>query len=96
MTVGRLLQPFPGQAYRSGAGPGAHSGNTRSARCCPQGGIIMLQWAVIFFIIAIIAAVLGFSGIAASAAGIAKILFIVFLVIAIVTFFVGRGRVPPA
>ena len=56
----------------------------------------MLYWAAIFFIITIAAAVLGFGGIAASAAGIAKILFIVFLIIAIVTFFIGRGRVPPA
>ena len=57
---------------------------------------IMLQWTVVFFVIAIIAAVLGFGGIAASAAGIAKILFVIFLVVAIITFFVGRGRVPPA
>ena len=56
----------------------------------------MLQWAAIFFVIAIIAAVLGFGRIAAGAAGIAKILFVIFLVVAIVTFFVGRGRVPPA
>jgi uncharacterized membrane protein YtjA (UPF0391 family) len=67
----------------------------RFARQVSEGGI-MLHWAAIFFVIAIIAAVLGLSGIAASAASIAKILFIIFLVVAIVTFFVGRGRVPPA
>ena len=54
----------------------------------------MLQYALIFFVVAIIAAVLGFSGLAAGAAGIAKILFVVFLVLALATFVVNlvRGR----
>lgn len=56
----------------------------------------MLYWAAVFFIIAMVAAWLGFGGIAASAAGIAKILFLVFLILAVITFFVGRGRWPPA
>jgi len=42
----------------------------------------MLNYAIIFFIIAIVAAFLGFSGIAGSAAGIAQILFFICLVIA--------------
>jgi uncharacterized membrane protein YtjA (UPF0391 family) len=48
--------------------------------------IIMLHYAVVFFIIALIAAVFGFGGIAAGAVGIAKILFFVFLVLAALTF----------
>jgi uncharacterized membrane protein YtjA (UPF0391 family) len=49
----------------------------------------MLQYAVIFFIIAIIAAVFGFTGIAAGAASIAKVLFLVFVVIAVVSLILG-------
>jgi uncharacterized membrane protein YtjA (UPF0391 family) len=52
----------------------------------------MLQYAVIFFIIAIIAAVFGFGGIAAGAAGIAKILFFIFVVIFLVTLLMGAIR----
>ena len=47
----------------------------RALRAATLAGGNTLQWAVIFFIIAIIAALLGLSAIAASAAGIAKILF---------------------
>jgi uncharacterized membrane protein YtjA (UPF0391 family) len=43
--------------------------------------LIMLHYAVVFFIIALIAAIFGFGGIAAGAAEIAKILFVVFLVL---------------
>jgi uncharacterized membrane protein YtjA (UPF0391 family) len=52
----------------------------------------MLQYAIVFFVIAITAALLGFSGIAAGAAGIAKVLFFVFLVGAIVTLILGFAR----
>src|SRR5262249_43867044 len=93
--VGWRLQALRSQADRNGNILGAHCSRQRASRVSLAGGN-MLHWAVIFFIIAIIAAVLGFSGIAAGAASIAKILFIIFLVIAIVTFFAGRGRVPPA
>ena len=54
--------------------------------------VIMLHWAVTFFIIAIIAAMLGFTSIAGSAVEIAKILFFVFLVLAAVTLVFGRVR----
>jgi uncharacterized membrane protein YtjA (UPF0391 family) len=50
----------------------------------------MLNYAVMFFVIAIVAALLGFTGIAGSAIGIAKILFIAFLIIAISLFVFGR------
>ncbi len=41
----------------------------------------MLNWALMFFIIAIVAAIFGFGGIAGSAAGIAKFLFFAFVVL---------------
>ena len=52
--------------------------------------VIMLNWAISFFVIAIIAAVLGFTNIAGSAIDIAKILFFVFLILAVVSFIFGR------
>ncbi len=52
----------------------------------------MLQWAVVFFLIAIVAAIFGFSNIAASAVDVAKILFFIFIVLAILSFVFGRRR----
>ena len=49
----------------------------------------MLQYAMIFLVIALVAAVFGFGGIAASAVGIAKILFYIFLAVAAITFALG-------
>jgi uncharacterized membrane protein YtjA (UPF0391 family) len=46
----------------------------------------MLQYALIFLIVAIIAAVLGFGFLAGTAMWIAKVLFVVFLILAIVSF----------
>jgi uncharacterized membrane protein YtjA (UPF0391 family) len=46
----------------------------------------MLQYAIVFLIIALIAAFLGFGGIAGTAAWIAKVLFVVFLILAIISF----------
>jgi uncharacterized membrane protein YtjA (UPF0391 family) len=40
-----------------------------------QGGIIMLKWALVFFVVSLIAGLFGFTGIAAGAAAAAKILF---------------------
>ena len=42
---------------------------------------MLLDWALIFFILSLVAGYLGFFGLAADSAGIAKILFIVFLVL---------------
>jgi uncharacterized membrane protein YtjA (UPF0391 family) len=58
-----------------------------------KGESVMLQWAIMLFIIAIIAAILGFGGIAGSAAALAKILFFVFLVLAIASFAFGRRAI---
>lgn len=54
----------------------------------------MLQWALIFLVVALIAAVLGFGGLAGTAIGIAKILFFVFLVLFLVSAVMHllRGR----
>ena len=56
----------------------------------------MLQWALIFLVVALIAAVLGFGNLAGAAVGIAKILFFIFLVLFVVSLIVGlaRGRPP--
>jgi uncharacterized membrane protein YtjA (UPF0391 family) len=45
----------------------------------------MLNWALMFFVIALLAAVFGFTGIAVASAGIAKILFFLFLVLFLVS-----------
>ena len=42
-------------------------------------GDAMLNWALIFLVVALLAAVFGFTGIAVAAAGIAKLLFLLFL-----------------
>ena len=52
---------------------------------------MLLDWAVIFLVLALIAGVLGFGGIAKESAGIAKILFIVFLVIYLISF-ISQGH----
>jgi len=54
----------------------------------------MLNYAVIFLVIALVAAVFGFGGIYVAAAGIAKILFFLFLVLFLVSLIMGR-RVAP-
>lgn len=52
----------------------------------------MLQWAVVFFIIAIVSAVFGFSGVAADSAHIGKILAVIGIVLALVSLLVHRRR----
>jgi uncharacterized membrane protein YtjA (UPF0391 family) len=51
---------------------------------------IMLNWAVVFLIVAIVAGLLGFSGIAGAATNIAWILFVIGLILALV-FFLRRS-----
>ena len=52
--------------------------------------IVMLNWAVVFFIVAIVAAIFGFSGVAGAAANIAWILAVIGIVLAIAFFVMGR------
>lgn len=53
-------------------------------------GICMLQWAVVFFIIAIVSALFGFSGVASDTAYIGKILAVIGIVLALVSFVFHR------
>ena len=55
----------------------------------------MLEWAVIFLIVAIVAAVFGFGRISLAATKIAKILFFIFIVLFIITLIFGRSFAPP-
>ncbi len=50
---------------------------------------MLLQWTLIFLIVAVIAGVFGFGGIAQESVGIAKILFFIFLILFIASFFFG-------
>lgn len=53
------------------------------------GDSMLLQWTLIFLIVAVIAGVFGFGGIAQESVGIAKILFFIFLILFIASFFFG-------
>jgi uncharacterized membrane protein YtjA (UPF0391 family) len=54
---------------------------------------VMLNWALVFLVVAIIAGLLGFTGVAGTASSIAWILFVVGLILALIFFL--RGRTPP-
>lgn len=50
--------------------------------------MLLLDWTLVFLVLAIVAALFGFGGIAHESAGIAKILFLVFIVIYLISVFV--------
>ena len=52
----------------------------------------MLNYAAIFFVIALVAALFGFGGIAAGAVEIAKILFVIFILLFLASLIVGLIR----
>ena len=56
----------------------------------------MLQWSLVFLVVAILSAALGFGGIAGAATGIAKILFFVFLALLVISMLMQalRGKPP--
>jgi uncharacterized membrane protein YtjA (UPF0391 family) len=56
------------------------------------GGEVMLNWAVVFLVIALIAALFGFGGIAGAAVGIAKLLFFIFLAIFVISLVMGLAQ----
>jgi len=58
----------------------------------------MLQWAVVFFVVALISAVFGFGGMATAAMEAARILFFVFILLFLVAGIAhaAKGRLPPA
>jgi uncharacterized membrane protein YtjA (UPF0391 family) len=62
----------------------------------PKEVIVVLYWALMFFVVALIAAVFGFGGVASAAAGVAKILFFLFLVLFLVSLVAGLARRPGA
>jgi uncharacterized membrane protein YtjA (UPF0391 family) len=57
--------------------------------------MLMLYWALVFFLIAVVAAVLGFGGIAVAFAGVARILFFLFVVVFLVSLLMGLTRHGP-
>jgi len=52
----------------------------------------MLNWTIMFLVVALAAALFGFTGIAVAAAGIAKIIFFLFLVLFLLSLLTGFGR----
>jgi uncharacterized membrane protein YtjA (UPF0391 family) len=58
-----------------------------------SGGMVMLQYAWVFLVLALIAGLFGFGVIASAAAGVAKIFFVVFLVLFVVGLATGRRAV---
>ncbi|HTP83487.1 MAG TPA: DUF1328 domain-containing protein [Alphaproteobacteria bacterium] len=52
----------------------------------------MLNWALVFLVIALVAAAFGFGGIAAAATNIAQTLFFIFLVLFLVSLVMGLVR----
>ena len=55
----------------------------------------MLQWALLFLVIALIAALFGFGGLATNIAVIGKILFLVFLILFLASLITSAIRQPP-
>jgi uncharacterized membrane protein YtjA (UPF0391 family) len=64
----------------------------RSAGRRPKGDDDMLNWALMFLLVALLAAVFGFTGIAVAAAGIAKLLFFLFLVLFLASLILGLAN----
>ena len=52
----------------------------------------MLNWALIFVVVALVAALFGFSGVVVAAAGIAKVIFFLFLLLFLLSMLTGLGR----
>jgi uncharacterized membrane protein YtjA (UPF0391 family) len=52
---------------------------------------MLLNWVIVFLIIAVISGVFGFSGVANESAWIAKILFLVFLILFAISFVQQQG-----
>ena len=59
-----------------------------------QPNLVMLSYALLFFIVAVIAAALGFGGLAGTAATVAKVLFVIFLILFLISLVTGRRPRP--
>ncbi|MFH5882438.1 MAG: DUF1328 domain-containing protein [Candidatus Izemoplasmataceae bacterium] len=55
----------------------------------------MLEWAIIFFLVAIVAGFFGFGRLSFAAAKIAKVLFFIFIILFLITLIFGRNFNPP-
>lgn len=64
----------------------------RTPRPNPDARWLMLQLAVVFFVIALVAGALGFTGVAVGAAQVAQLLFVVFLLLALGSFVLDALR----
>lgn len=51
--------------------------------------VVMLKWALIFFVVALVAGALGFTRVSSAAAGVAKVLFFVFIAVFVVMLVLG-------
>ncbi len=60
-----------------------------------SGGKAVLQWALIFLVVALVAGVLGFGGVAVISVEIARALFFVFLVLFALSLVLGLVRRDP-
>jgi uncharacterized membrane protein YtjA (UPF0391 family) len=78
---------MPATTVRPQAGAGGKGGLNRTSTRTP-----MLNYAIIFLIVAILAGVLGFGVVAGTAAMIAKICFVVFLVLFLFSLLGGSRR----
>ena len=58
----------------------------------PMQGAAMLNYALIFLVLALVAGMFGYGGAAVAAAGIARILFLLFLAAAVVAFLAYASR----
>lgn len=55
---------------------------------------MLLDWTLLFLVLAIVAGVMGFGGVATESMAMARILFFLFLIIWIVSLVMGRNRTP--
>jgi uncharacterized membrane protein YtjA (UPF0391 family) len=55
-----------------------------------KGAEVMLNWAILFLLIALVAAFFGFGVVAGTAATIARVLFVLFLVLFVASLIFGR------
>jgi uncharacterized membrane protein YtjA (UPF0391 family) len=96
-TIHFLVHP-PAPASRGTWHPRGRSiGDRKQAAVYAKRERPMLEWALIFLVIAIVAGGLGFGGVASSATGIAQVLFGLFLLLFFVSLVlhVVRGPSPP-
>lgn len=69
-------------------------GVRRTSFGATQPTLVMLSYALLFFIVAVIAAALGFGGLAGTAATVAKVLFVIFLILFLISLVSGRRPRP--